>query len=197
MSADPLRNVTPHEEPQLATLPAPAGPADRGYAFWTAERACCCPAKPAVVAVLPPAPGRDHEKAAGVTAAELMTSPPVTVGPDEPLAEAARIMRDRRLKRLPVISATGHLIGILSRGDVLGVFTRPDADIRREAAEEVIAETFLMDSRRFTVTVHDGIVTLTGRPETDQAARELVEAVRQIDGVIAVRDQLSYAGKPR
>ncbi len=140
---------------------------------------------------------RDHEKAAGVTAAELMTSPPVTVGPDEPLAEAARIMRDRRLKRLPVISATGHLIGILSRGDVLGVFTRPDADIRREAAEEVIAETFLMDSRRFTVTVHDGIVTLTGRPETDQAARELVEAVRQIDGVIAVRDQLSYAGKPR
>ncbi len=61
MSADPLRNVTPHEEPQLATLPAPAGPADRGYAFWTAERACCCPAKPAVVAVLPPAPGRDHE----------------------------------------------------------------------------------------------------------------------------------------
>ena len=27
---------------------------------------------------------RDHEKAAGVTAAELMTSPPVTVGPDTP-----------------------------------------------------------------------------------------------------------------
>ena len=61
MSADPMPNVTPHEEPQLATLPAPAGPADSGYALWTAERACCCPAKPAVVAVLPPAPGRDHE----------------------------------------------------------------------------------------------------------------------------------------
>ena len=56
-----MRNVTPHEEPQLATLPAPAGPADSGYAFWTAERACCCPSKPAVVAVLPPVPGRDHE----------------------------------------------------------------------------------------------------------------------------------------
>ncbi len=56
-----MRNVTPHEEPQLATLPAPAGPADSGYAFWAAERACCCPARPAVVAVLPPAPGRDHE----------------------------------------------------------------------------------------------------------------------------------------
>ena len=56
-----MPNGTPHEEPQLATLPAPAGPADSGYALWAAKRARCCPAKPAVVAVLPPAPGRDHE----------------------------------------------------------------------------------------------------------------------------------------
>src|SRR5690242_13116056 len=43
---------------------------------------------------------RDHEKAAGVTAAELMTSPPLTVSPSTPLTEAARLMRDRRVKRL-------------------------------------------------------------------------------------------------
>ena len=140
---------------------------------------------------------RDHEKAAGVTAAQLMTSPPVTVGPDTPLAEAARLMRDRRVKRLPVINASGHLIGILSRADVLRVFTRPDADIRREAAEEAIAESFLADSRPLNVTVHDGIVTLTGSPATDQAGRELAAAVRHIDGVIAVRDQLDYPGKPQ
>jgi osmotically-inducible protein OsmY len=47
------------------------------------------------------------------------------------------------------------------------------------------------------VTVHDGIVTLTGRPETQQAGLDLVEAVRHIDGVIAVRDELSHAGTPR
>jgi CBS domain-containing protein len=140
---------------------------------------------------------RDHDKAAGTTAAELMTGPPVTVSPDAPLAEAARLMRDRRVKRLPVINATGHLIGIISRADVLSVFTRPDAEIRREAAEEVVAECFMMDSRRPTVTVHDGIVTLTGRPETDQAGRDLVAAIQHIDGVIAVRDQLSYAGAAR
>jgi hypothetical protein len=61
MSADPMQNTTPQEEPKLSALPAPAVPAESSYAFWTAERACCCPAKPAVVAVLPPAPGRDHE----------------------------------------------------------------------------------------------------------------------------------------
>ncbi len=52
-----MRNATPHEEPQFSALPGPAG---SGYALWTAERACCCPARPAVVAVLPPGPGRDH-----------------------------------------------------------------------------------------------------------------------------------------
>ena len=140
---------------------------------------------------------RDHQKAAGVTAAELMTSPPVTAGPDTSLAEAARLMRDHRVKRLPVINATGRLIGIVSRADVLSVFTRPDADIHREATEEVIAESILVDSRLVAATVHDGIVTLTGRPETDQAARDLLEAVRHIDGVIAVRDQLTYPGTPR
>jgi len=140
---------------------------------------------------------RDHEKAAGVTAAELMTSPPVTAGPDTSLAEAARLMRDHRVKRLPVINATGHLIGIVSRADVLSIFARPDADIHREATEEVIAESILVDSRLVAATVHDGIVTLTGRPETNQAARDLVEAVRHIEGVIAVRDQLTYPGTPR
>jgi len=119
------------------------------------------------------------------------------VGPDTPLAEAARLMRDHRVKRLPVTNATGHLIGIVSRADVLSVFTRSDADIRREAGEEAIAQSFLTDSRSLNVTVHDGIVTLTGCPETDQAGHDAVEAVRHVDGVIAVRDQLDYAGTPR
>lgn len=136
----------------------------------------------------------DREKAAGVIAAELMTSPPVTIGPDAPVAEAARLMRDRRVKRLPVISHTGHLIGIISRADVLRIFARPDADIRREAGEEVIAETFMADSPYIAVTVHDGIVTLTGRAETGQIARELAAAIRHVEGVVAVRDQLCYPG---
>jgi CBS domain-containing protein len=137
---------------------------------------------------------RDRAKSAAVTAGEL-TSPPVVIGPDAPVTEAARRMRDRRVKRLPVINSTRHLIGIVCRSDVLSTFARPDAEIRQEAAEEAIAESFLVDSQPFAVTVHDGVVTLTGYPETDQAGRELVERVRHIEGVVAVRDRLSYAGR--
>ena len=137
---------------------------------------------------------RDHEKAAGVTAADLMTSPPATIGPDETVVDAARLMRDRRIKRLPVTNATGHLIGVISRADVLSVFLRPDEMIRHEVLEEIIRSGFLVRSQPFGVVVHDGIVTLTGCPENDQAGHDLAERVRHIEGVVTVRDELSYAG---
>ena len=138
---------------------------------------------------------RSHAKASGVTADELMTSPAVTAGPDTPVVDAARLMRDRRVKRLPVINATGHLIGIISRTDVLGVFLRPDQDIRREVTVEVIPASGAQGPTRFTVTVTGGIVTLAGRPENDRAGHELAAAIRRVEGVVAVHDQLSYAGE--
>jgi CBS domain-containing protein len=135
----------------------------------------------------------DPEKAAGVTAADLMTSPAVTIGPDEPVVEAARLMRDRRLKRLPVTQA-GRLIGIISRTDALSVFCRPDESIRHEVIEGVVRDGYLVRSQPSGVIVHEGIVTLTGRPESDQVGRDLIQQVRHIEGVVTVLDRLSYAG---
>ncbi len=101
-----------------------------------------------------------------VTAADLMTKPPVTIGPDEPVTHAARLMYNQRVKRLPVISDDGTLIGIVSRSDVLSVYSRPDAEIRHQVTQDLIPGTFLCDPGRFTVTVKDGIVTIEGTPET-------------------------------
>ncbi len=55
----------------------------------------------------------------GRTAASIMTRELVTVTPDTPLADAARLMLERRLKRLPVVDAERRLAGMLSRLDVL------------------------------------------------------------------------------
>ena len=81
---------------------------------------------------------REHHKAAGITAAELMTSPPIVIHPDEPVQYAAWLMYDRGVKRLPVVDEAGHLLGIVSRSDLLGVFGRPDDEIRREVTHDVI-----------------------------------------------------------
>jgi len=136
---------------------------------------------------------RDHQKAGGVTAAELMTSPPVTIGPDEPVQHAALLMYDRAVERLPVVDEAGHLVGIVSQVDVLSIFSRPDEEIRREVTDRVIRQGFRIDPERLKVTVHDGIVTLSGRPETGEVGRDIVEAVGHIEGVVAVRDELGSA----
>ena len=81
---------------------------------------------------------RDNEKARGITAGDLMTAAVVAVRPDDTVEHAARLMYDRRVKRLPVTDANGHLVGIISRADVLSVFDRTDAAIRGEIAEVML-----------------------------------------------------------
>ena len=135
---------------------------------------------------------RERSKASAVTAAELMTSPAVTVLPDADVAKAARLMRDRRVKRLLVVDAEGHLAGIVSRMDVLSVYERPDGQIRGEVATGVIAGRFRLDPLTFEVTVRSGIVTITGQTESRAVALSLLGAVRDVEGVVAVCDRLSY-----
>jgi CBS domain-containing protein len=135
---------------------------------------------------------RERAKAAGVTAADLMTRPPITITADDTVAHAARLMYGRRVKRLPVVTADGRLIGIVSRADLLSVYSRPDEDIRREITETVILGTILTDPARFTVTVKDGIVTIAGKPETSAVGSDIIGSIRHVEGVVAVRDRLTY-----
>jgi CBS domain-containing protein len=135
---------------------------------------------------------RGFTKAGAATAGELMTRPPVTITADEPVTSAARLMYHCKVKRLPVVTEDGHLTGIISRADVLSVYSRPDAEIEQEITRNVILSEFLLDPARFTVTVKDGIVTLEGQPETAQNGRDIVAEVWHVEGVVAVRDRLSY-----
>jgi CBS-domain-containing membrane protein len=135
---------------------------------------------------------RDQAKARGVTAGDLMTAAVVAVRPEDTVEHAAKLMYDRRVKRLPVTDASGHLVGIVSRADVLAVFDRTDAGIRKEITDEVLLGEFGVDPQAFSVTVKDGIVTLAGRPETDATGHEIVRRIRHLQGVVAVRDRLDY-----
>jgi CBS domain-containing protein len=140
---------------------------------------------------------REQAKAAGTTAADLMTKPAVTVGPTEFLSRAARLMYTHKVKRLPVVDDDGRLIGIVSRADVLSVYSRPDEDIRREITDGIILNLLLCDPARFTVTVKEGIVTVEGMPETAGVGHDLIAEARHVEGVVAVRDRLSYPPNER
>ena len=134
----------------------------------------------------------EFAKAAAVTAADLMTKPPVVVTPDEPVTSAARLMYHGRVKRLPVVGEKGQLIGIVSRADVLSVYRRPDEEIRQEIIKNVIMNEFFADPDHFVVAVKDGIVTLEGYPESAAKGRDMVVEAWHVEGIVSVRDRLTY-----
>lgn len=135
----------------------------------------------------PSLPGQLEEasKAGGVLAEELMSSPAVTVHPDAPVAEAARIMARKHVKRLPVVNALGMLEGVVSRSDLLKVFLRPDEELEEEVREAVLSD--LAPGLAVDFTVQEGVVTLYG-PLRDRALVPLLaRAIRAVEGVVDVR----------
>ncbi len=141
------------------------------------------------------APIQEHRalaKARAETAGEAMSSPAVTIDAETPLAAAARLMRKHRVKRLPVIDADQHLIGIVSRYDILTTLARPDAEIRREIVEGVLPRWLGVDPAQLDVDVEDGVVTLRGELERRSEVLMLGRFVEGLDGVVAVRSELSF-----
>ena len=141
-------------------------------------------------------PTRRHRaelaKAAGVTAADLMSQPPVTVSPYDLVGHVAQVMCGQRITHLPVVGAGGRLVGIISRSDVLSVFSRPDEELRREITDKIIIRQFHADPALVAVTVTDGIVTLVSTPETAITGHKIAAEVRHMEGVVAVREQVSH-----
>ena len=135
---------------------------------------------------------QEAAKARAVTADDLMTSPAATVSPEDTVEHAARLMYLRRVKRLPVVDAAGHLAGIVSRADVLAVYGRPDAEIGEDIRRDVLLTESPADPGTFDVSVTDGVVTLAGRPRTCAQGHEIVRRTRHVQGVVAVRDRFDY-----
>jgi CBS domain-containing protein len=134
----------------------------------------------------------ETEKARAATAGDLMTSPAATISADDTLEQAARLMYVRRVKRLPVVDAGNHLVGIVSRADVLAFYDRPDVEIGEEIRSDIAVCESPADAGRFDVAVADGVVTLTGRPRTCQQGHDIARRARHVQGVVAVRDSLDY-----
>jgi CBS-domain-containing membrane protein len=132
----------------------------------------------------------DRIKAGAVTAGELMSAPAVTVHPDATLAEAARIMARRRVKRLPVVDSVAMLQGVVSRSDLLKVFLRPDDEVAEQIRDSVLP--LLPSTEAVTVSVTEGVATLGGTLPDRALAPVLARAVQAVEGVVDVRLDLSH-----
>jgi len=126
------------------------------------------------------------------TVGEVMTRDPVVIFPEASVTEAARVMAHHHVKRLPVVDANGALVGIISRADVVAVFTRPDDVIEDEIREDIVKRVLLLEADSLDVDVTNGVVTISGNAPTATDARLLEALVRRIDGVVRLESRVAY-----
>jgi CBS domain-containing protein len=130
---------------------------------------------------------RDPHKRTARTAGDAMTAPPILVEPGMSVARAARLMVERAVNRLPVVSK-GELVGIATRADLVRAFTRSDEELEREIREDVMLRTLWISPRRLRVLVADGEVVLDGEVDTRTEAELLAAYVARVPGVVSVDD---------
>ena len=139
---------------------------------------------------------REYRKAVGTTVAEVMTSAVICVGPELPLARAAVILDERRIRRLPVVR-DGRLVGIVSRGDLIKALAAaapppaacPDAELVRAMNARIAGEPWA--SRLGIATgAADGVLTLWGLVDSDAEKAALETMARAVPGVRDVESRL-------
>ncbi len=138
-------------------------------------------------------------KAHGRTAREVMVDKVETAAPDTPLDVAAKLMHERRVKRLPVVEH-GRLVGILARADLIrGLATAPEPRAAPGQDDMVIKEAFETTAKAagltavgsVTAVVEDGVVQLWGLASTAAERRAFELAAAEIPGVRKVVNHLA------
>lgn len=128
------------------------------------------------------------------TAGQAMTTPAVTIAPGRPVADAAALMLDLGIDRLPVVDS-GGLVGIVTRADIVRAFARADDVIECEIREEGIVRRFWLGPANVTIMVDDGDVVLEGHVGTKELAESIVDFAARTPGVVSVESRLTWPKK--
>ncbi|WP_079128622.1 CBS domain-containing protein, partial [Streptomyces niveus] len=134
----------------------------------------------------------ERARSEGVVAAEIMNAPAICAHPQWTVVEAARLMAEQHVKRLPVVDETDKLQGIVSRSDLLRVFLRRDSAIHEEISRDVLARTLRLAPSAVTADVQQGQVSLHGAVDDEHTVAVLLRLCGSVDGVVAVSEDLKH-----
>ncbi|MDE2580936.1 MAG: CBS domain-containing protein [Rhodospirillales bacterium] len=147
--------------------------------------------------------GADRDAAAyarthGRSAGEVMSQPVISVTEDTPVEEVAALMDRHRVKRLPVLRE-GHLVGILTRADLLRALAlrlappagADDRRIRETLLAELRTQPWGPSPTDVSVVVRDGVVHLWGSVRSEDQRHAVVAAAESTPGVRTVEDNMA------
>lgn len=114
-----------------------------------------------------------------------MTAPASTVDADRPLREAAALLVDRGVNRLPE-SDNGRLVGIVIRAEFVPAYLRRDDETLRTIRENVIRRTMWLDPDDLRVEVREGMERIAGTVGRRSTATIFETFIGVLDGVKGV-----------
>ncbi len=121
--------------------------------------------------------------------ADIMSTPAKTIEPEASIWKAAALLDRGGIKRLPVVDAQGHVVGIVSRADLVGAMARDDSQIEHDILDAI--GVLGMDCfESLDIDVRDGVATLVGVADRRSTKKIALKLVAQVPGVIDVVDQL-------
>jgi len=140
----------------------------------------------------------DYIKSHATKVSDIMTREVVTATPETPLYELATLMEKRQIKRVPIVTATGDLVGIVSRANFLQALAtaRPKLDVTlsdttiRQKIVELLRRQNWAHTYKVNVTVANGVVDLWGAVDSEAERKALRIAAESVPGVATVEDHL-------
>ncbi len=128
-------------------------------------------------------------KATARVAKDLMTSPAITIDAGDSLATAAATFARTGVRRLFVLDQ-GRVVGVVSRRDLVGVYTRCDAELEREIQRRLLDRDLGPDRAR--VAVRAGVVLIVGRVERRSDIDPVTRLLDDLAGVVAIENRLDF-----
>lgn len=122
----------------------------------------------------------------GLKASEIMSQSVVSVGPDDEVDHAARVMLAHHVKRLPVLEE-GRLVGLVARRDLMRFFEVADATIAAEVERSLTDLLSAPEGHQVTSSVEAGVVSLSGTVLHSSDVAIVTSLVGATVGVVAVR----------
>lgn len=140
---------------------------------------------------------RDYVKTHGRRAEHVMTRDVVTVSEDASIGSIARLLEQKRIKRVPVVK-DGKLVGIVSRADILRALAARGAEQAAVSADDrslrdkvikAIAATH--SGAHVNPIVENGVVHLWGLVDSEAERQAVRVAAENVAGAQKVEDHLA------
>ena len=135
------------------------------------------------------------------TARQIMTRNPITVMEDTPIGDIVDILESKRIKRVPVVDIGGHVVGIVSRSNLLqALVARAQPPVDHSGDEDSrIRDAYLAEIRtqawadlpdEGNVIVDKCVVHLWGAVRSPEIRKAMTVAALNIPGVKGVEDHM-------